>query len=228
MEAQHRQAVALAGVLLTQLWWTYERPWPEGWCAPDVIRVERRVSRALGESGGFAHDAFLDDNLALAACHALSGHTPSALATLASTRTPDLFVPARDRLLRSLERGAFDQSPAALAGTALARDFQGLLERLRNTPDPAEFGSPDWRRDDLRGRLLSRLQQRGPRGLALALRTVLGKGFADLDRFWLAPSTPRRSALAALAGWLDRQAPLIPSDRDFILFLDEKCQMMSA
>ena len=222
-EAEHRQVVTLVGVLLTQLWWMYKEPWPEGWGAPDAIKVERRVSKALGESGGPAHDVFMDDSLAVAACHALLGHTPSARAILASTRTAEVFVPARDRLSRAIARGAF-AAAAPLVGTALARDFQGLLERLRNTPDPAEFGSPDWRREALRGRLLSRLQQRGPRGLALALRTLLGPAFADLDRFWLAPSTPRGITLASLAAWLDRQAPVAPSDRDFILFLDEKCQ----
>jgi hypothetical protein len=224
MDAEHRQVVALVGVLLTQLWWTYKRSWPEGWGAPDPVQVERRVSKALGESGGPAYDVFLDDSLAVAACHALLGHTPSALATLASSRTPDVFVPARDRLSRALERGAFDQSPAPVVGTALARDFQGRLDRLRNTPDPAEFGSPDWRHAEVRGRLLSRLQQERPRGLALALRTLVGKGFDELDRFWLAPIAPRRDSVLALAAWLDGQAPVIPSDRDFILFLDEQCQ----
>ena len=227
MEAEHRQVVALVGVLLTQLWWTYKRPWPDGWGAPDAVLIERRVSKAMGESGGPACDVFLDDSLAVAACHALLGHTPSARATLASTRTAEVFVPARDRLSRALERGAFDQSPAPVVGTELGRDFQGLLERLRNTPDPAEFGSPDWRRDASRGRLLSRLQQRGPRGLPLALRTVIGPAFGDLDRFWLAPSTPRATAVAALAAWLDRQAPVVPSDPDFILFLDERCRAMA-
>ncbi len=228
MDGEHRQVVALVGVLLTQLWWTYKRPWPEGWGAPDPVQVERRVSKALGESGGPAYDVFLDDSLAVAACHALLGHTPSARATLASSRTPDVFVPARDRLSRALERGAFDRNAAPLVGTTLARDFQGLLERLRNTPDPAEFGSPDWYRADLRGRLLSRLQERGPRGLALALRTLVGKGFDDLDRFWLAPRAPRRASVLALAAWLDRQAPVVPSDRDFVLFLDEQCQALGA
>jgi len=228
MDAEHRQVVALVGVLLTQLWWTYKRPWPEGWGAPDPVQVERRVSKAVGASGGPAYDVFLDDNLAVAACHALLGHTPSARATLASSRTPDVFAPARDRLSRALERGAFDRDPAPVVGSALARDFQGLLERLRNTPDPVEFGSPDWRRADLRGRLLSRLQEKGPRGLALALRTLVGKGFDELDRFWLAPKAPRRASVLALADWLDRKAPLMPSDHDFILFLDEQCQAMDA
>jgi hypothetical protein len=227
MEAEHRKVVAVAGILMTQLFWTYERPWPEAWCGPDVVFIESRVSTALGGSGGPAHDVFMDDSLAVAACHALQGHTPSARATLSSTRTPEVFVPARDRLARALERGAFDESKAPIAGATLAREFQGLLDRLRNTPDPAEFGSPDWRRDELRGRLLSRLQQRGPRGLALALRTVLGKGFAELGRFWLAPATPRSAALAALAVWLDGQAPVIPSDRDFILFLDDMCRQVT-
>ena len=225
MEAEHRQVVTLVGVLLTQLWWTFKRPWAEGWAAPDPVQIERRVSKALGESGGPAYDVFLDDSLAVAACHALLGHTPSARATLASSRTPDLFAPTRDRLARAIERGAFDRSPAPVVGTALSRELQGLLDRLRNTPDPAEFGSPDWRRADLRGRLLSRLQEKGPRGLALALRTLVGKGFDELDRFWLAPIVPRRTAVLALAVWLDRQAPVVPSDRDFILFLDERCQM---
>ena len=227
MEAEHRQVVALVGVLLGHLWWRYKQPWPAGWCAPDVVKVERRVAKALGESGGPAHDVFVDDSLAVAACHALLGHTPSARATLASTRTAEVFVPARDLLSRALDRGAFDRDPGPLVVTGLAREFQGLLERLRNTPDPAEFGSPDWRRDDLRGRLLSRLQQRGPRGLALALRTLLGPAFADLDRFWLAPSTPRSASLTALAAWLDGRAPVAPSDRDYILFLDEKCRQMT-
>jgi hypothetical protein len=227
MEAEHRQVVALVGVLLTQLWWTYRRPWPDGWGAPDAVLIERRVSKALGESGGPACDVFLDDSLAVAACHALLGHTPSARATLASTRPAEVFVPARDRLSRALERGAFDHNRAPVVGTELGRDFQGLLERLRNTPDPAEFGSPDWRGDGLRGRLLSRLQQRGPRGLPLALRTVIGPAFGDLDRFWLAPSIPRIHAVTSLAAWLDRQAPVVPSDRDFILFLDERCQAMA-
>jgi hypothetical protein len=222
-EAEHRQVVTLVGVLLTQLWWTYKQPWPDGWGAPDAIKVERRVSKALGESGGPAHDVYMDDSLAVAACQALLGHTPSARATLASTRASEVFLPARDRLSRAMARGAFEAA-APLVETALARDFQGLLERLRNTVDPAEFGSPDWRRLLLRGRLLSRLQRRGPRGLALALRTLLGPAFADLDRFWLAPSTPRGANLASLAAWLDRQAPVAPSDRDFILFLDERCQ----
>jgi hypothetical protein len=228
MDAEHRQMVALVGVLLTQLWWTYERPWPEGWAAPDPVKVERRVSKVLGASGGPAYDVFLDDSLAVAACHALLGHTPSARATLAASRTPDAFVPARDRLSRALERGAFDGNPSPVVDTALARDFLGRLERLRNTPDPAEFGSPDWRRPDLRGRLLSRLQERGPRGLALALRTVLGKGFDELDRFWLAPIAPRRAAVAALAVWLDRQAPVMPTDRDFVLFLEDRCRELRA
>jgi hypothetical protein len=222
-ETEHRQVVTLVGVLLTQLWWTYKQPWPDGWGAPDAIKVERRVSKALGESGGPAHDVFMDDSLAVAACQALLGHTPSARATLASTRTAEVFLPARDRLSRAVARGAFEAA-APLVATALARDFQGLLERLRNTVDPAEFGSPDWRREGLRGRLLSRLQRRGPRGLALALRTLLGPAFADLDRFWLAPSTTRGTNLASLAAWLDGQAPVAPSDRDFILFLDERCQ----
>jgi hypothetical protein len=226
MEAEHRQVVAVVGVLVNQLFWTYECPWPEGWCGPDVIATSRRVSEALGGMGP-AHDVFMDDSLALAAGHALQGHTPSARATLASTRIAEVFGPARDRLARSLDSGTFDARAAPIVGTALSRDFQGLLERLRHTPDPAEFGAPDWRRDALRGRLLSRLQQKGPRGLALALRTVLGPAFGDLDRFWLAPSVPRSAALAALAVWLDRQAPLIPSDRDFILFLDEKCRQMT-
>jgi hypothetical protein len=104
--------------------------------------------------------------------------------------------------------------------------MKGLLERLRHTPDPAEFGSPDWRREDLRGRLLSRLQQSGPKGLALALRTVLGKGFAGLDRFWLAASQVDPAALADLGAWLDRQAPVVPSERDAILFLESQCQEM--
>ena len=221
-ETEHRQVVTLVGVLLTQLWWTYKQPWPDGWGAPDVIKVERRVSKALGESGGPAHDVFMDDSLAVAACQALLGHTPSARATLASTHTAEVFVPARDRLSRAIARGAFEAA-APVVETALGRDFQVLLERLRNTVDPAEFGSPDWRREGLRGRLLSRLQQRGPRGLALALRTLLGPAFADLDRFWLAPSIPRTRLLVLLAAWLDRQAPVVPSDRDYILFMDERC-----
>jgi hypothetical protein len=170
---------------------------------------------------------FLDDTLAVAACHALQGHTPSALATLAAVKTPAVFVPVRDRLLRALERGAFDREAAPLVGSALSRGHQSLLDRLRHTPDPAEFGSPDWRRDDLRGRLLSRLQQRGPRGLALALRTVLGKAFADLERFWLAPSPPNHGALARLAAWLDRQAPVVPSEGDLLHFLETQCRQTS-
>jgi hypothetical protein len=227
-EAEHRRVVALVGVLLTQLWWTYKSPWPEGWGAPDPAQVERRVAKALGQSGGPAYDVFLDDALAVAACHALLGHTPSAHATLAASRTPEVFVPARDRLARALERGAFDRIAAPLVDAAPTRDFHGVLERLRNTPDPAEFGSPDWRRPDLRGRLLSRLQKHGPRGKALALRTVLGKGFDELDRFWLAPIVPRRTEVAALAVWLDRQAPVMPSERDFVLFLDGQCRELVA
>jgi len=224
MESAHRRAIYLLGSLLDQLWWTHRRPWPEAWCGPDPIKVERKLTRILGTP---AYEIFLDDALAVAACHALQGHTPSALATLAAARTPDVFVPVRDRLSRALERGAFDAEVAPLVGSTLSREFQGVLERLRHTPDPAEFGSPDWRRDDLRGRLLSRLQKDGPRGLALALRTVLGKTFADLDRFWLAPATPRRAPLAELAAWLDRQAPVVPSERDFILFLESQCPPMS-
>ena len=224
MESAHRRAIYLLGSLLDQLWWTHRRPWPEAWCGPDPIKVERKLTRILGTP---AYEIFLDDALAVAAGHALQGHTPSALATLAAARTPDVFVPVRDRLSRALERGAFDAEVAPLVGSTLSREFQGVLERLRHTPDPAEFGSPDWRRDDLRGRLLSRLQKDGPRGLALALRTVLGKTFADLDRFWLAPATPRRAPLAELAAWLDRQAPVVPSERDFILFLESQCPPMS-
>jgi hypothetical protein len=142
-------------------------------------------------------------------------------------KTPPVFVPVRDRLHLALERGVFDREATPLVSSTLSREFQGTLDRLRHTPDPAEFGSPDWRRDDLRGRLLSRLQQQEKRGLALALRTVLGKAFADLDRFWLCPSRPDAAALAGLAAWLDRRAPVVPNDADFIHFLETECRRMN-
>jgi hypothetical protein len=227
IERAHHEAAAALGALLTQHWWGYTRPWPEGWRGPEGPVLERRLLEAVGDPGFPPHDLFLDDHLAAAAAHALQGHVPSARATLAATRSAAAFAPARDRLARALERGAFDRAATPLVDAALSREFRGRLERLRHTPDPAEFGSPDWRRDDLRGRLLSHLQKDGRRGLALALRTLLGMAFADLDRFWLAPSVPDEAALVRLAAWLGRGAAA-PSEEDRIAFLEAQCRASSA
>ena len=219
-EAEHRQVVTLVGVLLTQLWWTYKQPWPEVGVRPTRSRSNAGSRRPSARAEG--RPTTCSWTTAWRLPHATrSWATPRAPAPPWPPPGPPKYSCPRAIASRAPSRAVRSTRRAPLVGTALARDFQGLLERLRNTLDPAEFGSPDWRREGLRGRLLSRLQRRGPRGLALALRTLLGPAFADLDRFWLAPSTPRGTNLASLAAWLDRLAPVAPSDRDFILFLDE-------
>jgi hypothetical protein len=207
--------------------WPTRRPWSSGWGGLDALAIEERLGRALRGGVWLARDVFMDDGLALAACHALLGQAPSATATLASRKTPEAFAAARAALRRALACGAFPPGEPALVPASPGRELTSLLERLRHTPDPVAFGSPEWRDPGLRPHLLSRLQQRGPHGLARAYRELLGAPFADLDRFWLAGRervTTRQ--LVALAAWL-RPAEPAPSERDWILFLEKECRRLN-
>lgn len=109
-------------------------PWPSEWGGPDTRGITRSLWRLMGEDRRLARDVFLDDGLALAAVHALGGHTINAMAALGARRTPGVLAEARTALSVAIHVG--------ITGPTLPEDLpsnqaDAVYRQLRELPEPS-------------------------------------------------------------------------------------------
>jgi hypothetical protein len=162
-------------------------PWPADWGGPDTHGVTRTVWRLIGGDKRVARDVFLHDGLALAAVHALGGHTMNALAALGASRTPGALDEARTALARAIHGGIRDST---LPEDLPSKQADAVLRQLGELPEPnLALETPYGSLSDQRAEAQHAFQTSGRLQQFRRLRLVLERpDLAEaLTPFWVLP-----------------------------------------